>query len=153
MQVEQIDREAAVEYWNGLADEWNSWTEISGQEQDATVQAFARHRHQARAEQAAEIERLKSAWEAQHKEKVAERAEAKLWFTQAQKAMTELDKYKALAETLARELQQIEVDAMEYYNEWRETGCDQKDAIRFAFGLGEETRKALHKYKEARDER
>ena len=50
MQVEQIDREAAVEYWNGLADEWNSWTEISGQEQDATVQAFARHRHQARAE-------------------------------------------------------------------------------------------------------
>ena len=44
MQVEQIDREAAVEYWNGLADEWNSWTEISGQEQDATVQAFARHR-------------------------------------------------------------------------------------------------------------
>ena len=61
----------------------------------------------------------------------------------------ELAKYKALAETLARELQQIEVDAMEYYNEWRETGCDQKDAIRFAFGLGEETRKALREYKEA----
>ena len=55
MQVEQIDREAAVEYWNGLADEWNSWTEISGQEQDATVQAFARHRHQARAELVREI--------------------------------------------------------------------------------------------------
>ncbi len=55
MQVEQIDREAAVEYWNGLADEWNSWTEISGQEQDATVQAFARHRHQARAEVVGEI--------------------------------------------------------------------------------------------------
>ena len=55
MQVEQIDREAAVEYWNGLADEWNSWTEISGQEQDATVQAFARHRHQVRAEVVGEI--------------------------------------------------------------------------------------------------
>ena len=40
---------------NGLADEWNSWTEISGQEQDATVQAFARHRHQARAEVVGEI--------------------------------------------------------------------------------------------------
>lgn len=65
----------------------------------------------------------------------------------------ELAKFKALAETLAGELQQIEVDAMEYYNEWRETGCDQKDAIRFAFGLGEETRKALREYKEARDER
>ena len=65
----------------------------------------------------------------------------------------ELAKFKALAETLARELQQIEVDAMEYYNEWRETGCDQKDAIRFAFGLGEETRKALREYKEAHDER
>lgn len=63
----------------------------------------------------------------------------------------ELAKWKALAETLAGELQQIEVDAMEYYNEWRETGCDQKDAIRFAFGLGEETRKALREYKEARD--
>lgn len=55
MKVEQIDREAAVEYWNGLADEWNSWTEISGQEQDATVQAFARHRHQARTEVVREI--------------------------------------------------------------------------------------------------
>lgn len=63
----------------------------------------------------------------------------------------ELAKFKALAETLAGELQQIEVDAMEYYNEWCETGCDQKDAIRFAFGLGEETRKALRQYKEARD--
>ena len=63
----------------------------------------------------------------------------------------ELAKFKALAETLAGKLQQIEVDAMEYYNEWRETGCDQKDAIRFAFGLGEETRKALREYKEARD--
>ena len=63
----------------------------------------------------------------------------------------ELAKWQALAETLAEELQQIEVDAMEYYNEWHETGCDQKDAIRFAFGLGETTRKALHKYKEARD--
>lgn len=63
----------------------------------------------------------------------------------------ELAKWKALAETLAGELQQIEVDAMEYYNEWRETGCDQKDAIRFAFDLGEETRKALRQYKEARD--
>ena len=63
----------------------------------------------------------------------------------------ELAKFKALAETLAGELQQIEVDAMEYYNEWRETGCDQKDAIRFAFDLGEETRKALREYKEARD--
>ena len=63
----------------------------------------------------------------------------------------ELAKWQALAETLAEELQQIEVDAMEYYNEWHETGCDQKDAIRFAFGLGEKTRKALHKYKEARD--
>lgn len=61
----------------------------------------------------------------------------------------ELAKFKALAETLAGELQQIEVDAMEYYNEWCETGCDQKDAIRFAFGLGEETRKALREYKEA----
>ena len=60
MQVEQIDREAAVEYWNGLADEWNSWTEISGQEQDATVQAFARHRQQARAEQAAELAKFKA---------------------------------------------------------------------------------------------
>ena len=68
-----------------------------------------------------------------------------------QSANRELAKFKALAETLAEELQQIEVDAMEYYNEWRETGCDQKDAIRFAFGLGETTRKALHKYKEARD--
>lgn len=55
MKVEQIDREAAVEYWNSLADEWNSWTEISGQEQDATVQAFARHRQQARAEVVGEI--------------------------------------------------------------------------------------------------
>ena len=63
----------------------------------------------------------------------------------------ELAKYKALAETLAEELQQIEVDAMEYYNEWHETGCDQKDAIRFAFGLGETTREALREYKEARD--
>ena len=60
MQVELIDREAAVEYWNGLADEWNSWTEISGQERDATVQAFARHRHQARAEQAAELAKFKA---------------------------------------------------------------------------------------------
>lgn len=60
--------------------------------------------------------------------------------------MTDIEK-----KALARELQQIEVDAMEYYNEWRETGCDQKDAIRFAFGLGEETRKALREYKEARD--
>ena len=63
----------------------------------------------------------------------------------------ELAKFKALAETLAEELQQIEVDAMEYYNEWHETGCDQKDAIRFAFGLGETTREALREYKEARD--
>lgn len=108
-------------------------------------------REAVRADQAAEIAALKSAWEAQHKEKVAERAEAKLWFAQAQEAKTELAKWKALAETLAGELQQIEVDAMEYYNEWCETGCDQKDAIRFAFGLGEETRKALRQYKEARD--
>ena len=69
------------------------------------------------------------------------------------KAMSaELAEFKALAETLAGELQQIEVDAMEYYNEWRETGCDQKDAIRFAFDLGEETRKALRQYKEVRDD-
>ena len=72
------------------------------------------------------------------------------WNRRAEQA-AELAKFKALAETLAGELQQIEVDAMEYYNEWRETGCDQKDAIRFAFGLGEETRKALREYKEARD--
>ena len=81
------------------------------------------------------------------------RAEVELDAAKAdlQGANRELAKFKTLAETLAGELQQIEVDAMEYYNEWRETGCDQKDAIRFAFGLGEETRKALREYKEARD--
>lgn len=73
MQVEQIDREAAVEYWNGLADEWNSWTEISGQEQDATVQAFARHRHQARAEVVGEI----VAWLEDYEPLLADKIEAK----------------------------------------------------------------------------
>ena len=61
-------------------------------------------------------------------------AQAAIEAVRAEQA-AELAKFKALAEMLAGELQQIEVDAMEYYNEWRETGCDQKDAIRFALDV------------------
>ena len=53
------------------------------------------------------------------------------------------DKIEALAETLAGELQQIEVDAMEYYNDWMEHGCEQAEATRFAFDLGQYIRAAL----------
>lgn len=40
----QADIMAAAEYWNSFADEWNSWSDISGDEQDTTIEAFARHR-------------------------------------------------------------------------------------------------------------
>ena len=46
-------------------------------------------------------------------------------------------------ERLREELMQIEVDAMEYYNDWMEHGCEQVEATRFAFDLGQYARAAL----------
>lgn len=46
-------------------------------------------------------------------------------------------------ERLREELMQIEVDAMEYYNDWMEHGCEQVEATRFAFDLGQCARAAL----------
>lgn len=46
-------------------------------------------------------------------------------------------------ERLREELMQIEVDAMEYYNDWMEHGCEQVQATRFAFDLGQYARAAL----------
>lgn len=44
---------------------------------------------------------------------------------------------------LREELVQIEVDAMEHYNDWMEHGCEPVEATRFAFDLGQYTRAAL----------
>ena len=84
----------AVEVWE---DAYGSYmlNEV-GQDYEAAAAIIEQDREAVRAEQAAEIARLRAAWEAQHKEKVAERAEAKLWFKQAQEAKAELAKVKAL---------------------------------------------------------
>lgn len=58
----------------------------------------------------AEIERLAGAWKLQHKEKMKERAEAKLWFERAQEWRAELTALQAMCETLAGAL-----DAMRSY--------------------------------------
>ena len=44
---------------------------------------------------------------------------------------------------LREELVQIEVDAMEHYNDWMEHGCEPVEATRFAFDLGQYARAAL----------
>lgn len=44
---------------------------------------------------------------------------------------------------LREEIMQIEVDAMEHYNDWMEHGCEPVEATRFAFDLGQYTRAAL----------
>ena len=62
------------------------------------------------------------------------------------------DRQDAVIAGLVEELMQIEVDAMEYYNQWCEDGCDSKEAIRFAFDLGANARQALAKAKESRDD-
>ena len=49
----------------------------------------------------AEVERLAGAWKLQHKEKMKERAEAKLWFKRAQEWRAELTALEAMCETLA----------------------------------------------------
>jgi len=99
-------------------------------------------REAVRAEQAAEIARLKTAWEAQHREKVKEREEAKLWFGQAQEAKAELAKWKALAETLAGAWGEIEkAPAWGYPDKWETTPAQ----VRIL------ARQALTSYKEQRD--
>lgn len=62
----------------------------------------------------------------------------------------EIAALQAQADAMAVELQQIEVDAMEHYNDWIEHGCEQAEATRFAFDLGEYARKALRAYEEFR---
>lgn len=49
----------------------------------------------------AEVERLAGAWKLQHKEKMKERAEAKLWFERAQGWRAEFTALEAMCETLA----------------------------------------------------
>lgn len=56
------------------------------------------------------------------------------------------DTIEAQAAEIARlreEIMQIEVDAMEHYNDWVEHGCEPVEAIHFAFDLGQYTRAAL----------
>jgi len=56
------------------------------------------------------------------------------------------DTLEAQAAEIARlreEIMQIEVDAMEHYNDWVEHGCEPVEAIHFAFDLGQYTRAAL----------
>lgn len=44
---------------------------------------------------------------------------------------------------LRQELEQLEVDAMEHYNDFHEAGCDQKSAIDLAFAVASYCRQAL----------
>ena len=44
VEVTQADRDAAEAYWESASDDWNPWADISQQERELTVQAFARHR-------------------------------------------------------------------------------------------------------------
>ena len=60
----------------------------------------------------------------------------------------EIAALQAYADALAEELRQIEVDAMEHYNDWMEHGCEKVEATRFVFDLGGYAREALRAYEE-----
>ena len=60
----------------------------------------------------------------------------------------EIAALQAYADALAEELRQIEVDAMEHYNDWMEHGCEKVEATRFVFDLGAYAREALRAYEE-----
>lgn len=54
--------------------------------------------------------------------------------------------FKAMSQEIQRlrsELEQLEVDAMEHYNDFHEAGCDQKSAIDLAFAVAAYCRAAL----------
>jgi len=84
VEVTQEDREAAADYHanGGWGDGREHWL-ASVVDSHPLIQAFARHRiaaenaERGKAEPVAEVERLAQAWEAQHKEKVKERDEAR----------------------------------------------------------------------------
>ena len=70
-----------------------------------------------------------------------------VWFELANAERYDIaDTLEAQAAEIARlreEIMQIEVDAMEHYNDWMEHGCEPVEATRFAFDLGQYTRAAL----------
>lgn len=109
---------------------------------EAAAAVIKADREAVRAEQAREIARLKTAWEAQHREKVKEREEAKLWFEQAQEVKAELAKFKALAETLAGALGPLRNAAEAVADSLNTAVMD---------GAIDKADKALRQYKEARD--
>ena len=42
--ITQDDRDAAQRFWDGLADDSNSWGHLSGYEKNHAIKAFAAHR-------------------------------------------------------------------------------------------------------------
>ena len=65
------------------------------------------------------------------------------WLQAMNEAADRIEKLEADNVRLREELVQIEVDAMEHYNDWMEHGCEPVEAARFAFDLGQYTRAAL----------
>ena len=43
-EITQADRDAAQRFWDGLADDSNSWGHLSGYEKDNAIRAFSSHR-------------------------------------------------------------------------------------------------------------
>lgn len=60
-----------------------------------------------------------------------------------EEAADAIERLEAENAKLREELVQIEVDAMEHYNDWMEHGCEPVEAARFAFDLGQYARAAL----------
>lgn len=58
-------------------------------------------------------------------------------------AADRIESLSAEVDRLREEIMQIEVDAMEHYNDWMEYGCEPVEAARFAFDLGQYAREAL----------
>ena len=71
------------------------------------------------------------------------RDEGHLWRSDRIEAADRIEAQAAEIAWLREEIMQIEVDAMEHYNDWVEHGCEPVEAIHFAFDLGQYTRAAL----------
>lgn len=92
-EYEALWRKAAYAY-GGLS--------IEGETEGYAAAVLREHIESALAEVRAENERLAKAWEAQHAEKVREKAEAKLWFDKAQEWKAALaDRDRTIAEQAA----------------------------------------------------
>jgi len=116
--VTQADREAAAAYVleNGNQQQWARFILAGSNDEGPTVQAFARHRIAATS---AEIEALRVAWWAQHKEKCIEKAEAKLWFEKAQEWKAALGKCESRAARLKEAVTLTIADASHHLKKYR----------------------------------